>query len=86
MGRNLPLFVPCSLAHGPELNFADFYDKMLTIYFHSQHSDARYMARDVQKTIVQICKEKGNLDTDEKANLFVKTLMNKGRYSCDVWS
>jgi len=48
--------------------------------------DARYMARDVQKMIVQICKEKGNMDTDEKANQFVKTLMNKGRYSCDVWS
>jgi len=46
--------------------------------------DAKYMARDVQDTIVAIVEEFGG-KTHQQAQDFVKKMMSKGRYSCDVW-
>jgi len=43
------------------------------------------MARDVQDAIVNIVEECGK-KTHQQAVDFVKGLMNKGRYSADVWS
>ncbi|XP_078483250.1 NADPH--cytochrome P450 reductase [Ciona intestinalis] len=47
--------------------------------------DARHMARDVHDAIVTIVEEKGD-KSHQQAIDFVKGLMNKGRYSADVWS
>uniref|UniRef100_H2YK29 NADPH--hemoprotein reductase n=1 Tax=Ciona savignyi TaxID=51511 RepID=H2YK29_CIOSA len=47
--------------------------------------DARHMARDVHDAIVSIVEEKAG-KTHQQAVDFVKGLMNKGRYSADVWS
>lgn len=47
--------------------------------------DARHMARDVQDTIISIVEECDG-KTNQQASDFVKGLMNKGRYSADVWS
>nr|CAB3265046.1 NADPH--cytochrome P450 reductase [Phallusia mammillata] len=47
--------------------------------------DARHMARDVHDAIVDIVCECGG-KTHQQAVDFVKALMNKGRYSADVWS
>lgn len=43
------------------------------------------MARDVQDAIVDIVMECGG-KSKQQATDFVKGLMNKGRYSADVWS
>ena len=43
------------------------------------------MARDVHDAIVDIAMECGG-KTQQQATDFVKALMNKGRYSADVWS
>ena len=43
------------------------------------------MARDVHDAIVDIVKEHGG-KTEQQATDFVRGLMNKGRYSADVWS
>lgn len=48
-------------------------------------SDARNMAHDVQKTLITIVNEFGNM-TLEQAEDYVKKLHSKGRYSADVWS
>lgn len=47
--------------------------------------DAKYMARDVQNTIIKIVEELGE-KTNAQAQEFVKRMMSKGRYSLDVWS
>ncbi|XP_005988651.1 NADPH--cytochrome P450 reductase isoform X1 [Latimeria chalumnae] len=47
--------------------------------------DARNMARDVQNAFYDIVMEFGEM-TRTQAVDYVKKLMTKGRYSCDVWS
>jgi len=47
--------------------------------------DAKNMARDVSKTLVEIAKEVGGKN-EEQAVQFVKTLRSSGRYLEDVWS
>lgn len=47
--------------------------------------DARTMARDVKKTILEVLMEKGN-KTMAQAEEFLKALESKHRYSLDVWS
>ncbi|XP_076817473.1 NADPH--cytochrome P450 reductase-like [Clavelina lepadiformis] len=47
--------------------------------------DARHMAREVHDAIVDIVVECGG-KSQQQATDFVKGLMNKGRYSADVWS
>ena len=47
--------------------------------------DAKNMAREVQSTIIDICKTEGG-KTQQQAEDYVKNLMQKKKYSSDVWS
>ncbi|KAF2360617.1 NADPH-cytochrome P450 reductase [Trinorchestia longiramus] len=47
--------------------------------------DAKNMAREVQATIIDICKTEGSM-TQQQAEDYVKTMIQKKRYSSDVWS
>lgn len=47
--------------------------------------DAKNMAREVNAMIASICTTEGGL-TAQQAEDYVKTMMQKKRYSCDVWS
>jgi len=47
--------------------------------------DAKNMARDVNRTLIDIAKEFGSLSENDAVN-YVKEMRNKGRYLEDVWS
>lgn len=47
--------------------------------------DAKYMARDVQNTLIEICITEGNMNETEAKN-WVKTMRQAGRFLEDVWS
>ena len=47
--------------------------------------DAKNMAREVNSAIVSICSREGSMTT-QQAEDYVKTMMQKKRYSSDVWS
>ena len=49
------------------------------------HSDARNMAREVNKTLIEIVRDCGKKTEDEAAT-FVKELRTASRYVEDVWS
>ena len=48
-------------------------------------SDARNMARDVHKCLMDVITEKGDKSSNE-AEDYIKKLQQKGRYAQDVWS
>lgn len=48
-------------------------------------SDARNMARDVHKCLVEVITTIGNKSSQE-AEDYIKRLQQKGRYAQDVWS
>ncbi|KAA0203364.1 hypothetical protein HAZT_HAZT012159 [Hyalella azteca] len=47
--------------------------------------DAKNMAREVNLTIIDICRKEGDM-TQQQAEDYVKTMIQKKRYSSDVWS
>ena len=47
--------------------------------------DARTMAKDVHNILEEMCKECGNMSSQE-AEKYIKNMSNKNRYSVDVWS
>ena len=48
-------------------------------------SDARNMAPDVDKALLEIVMEEGKMDMTA-AQEYLKKMRSRGRYSCDVWS
>jgi sulfite reductase alpha subunit-like flavoprotein len=47
--------------------------------------DAKYMAKDVERTLISIFKEKGKMN-DKEANDFLNLITEQNRYLRDVWS
>ncbi|KAI9303530.1 hypothetical protein BJ944DRAFT_256704 [Cunninghamella echinulata] len=48
--------------------------------------DAKHMAKDITKTVVDLAKQYGQYDDEEAALDFVKELRKAGRYQEDVWA
>jgi len=52
---------------------------------HRPRSDAKNMARDVNKALVEVVRQCGG-KSEEEATAYVKDLRAAGRYMEDVWS